>query len=269
MTPAHICAGTGLTRPTSAPGLGSPRCACAPLRRLVRVKNYRVANCATPRVATVPRCSYVDLFRCSQSEMMLAIHGAGMAIGGGARPLPHPRRGSPLPTFAQGLGLTPATAAPGQGLTPAHCRGTHANERSCAALGPDRLRHGRRFRVGVVRGGRQRQDRPARDSTWAHPVHICTGTGLTPSASAPRPGSPPATSASGPHLRRDWAHPATSAPGLGSPLPTSAPGLATGSSRCFMRVTCAALRCSARFRRHGCACVCVGGCLGVCACALH
>ncbi len=37
---------------------------------------------------------------------------------------------------------------------------------------------------------------------WAHPAHVCAGTGLTP-----------------PHLHRDWAHPATLAPGLSEPLP--------------------------------------------------
>jgi hypothetical protein len=34
----------------------------------------------------------------------------------------------------------------------------------------------------------------------AHSHHICTGTGLTPTTSAPGPGSLP------PHLHRDWAH---------------------------------------------------------------
>ena len=51
------------------------------------------------------------------------------------------------------------------------------------------------------------QPRPHWD--WAHPSHICSGTGFTP-----------------PALRRDWAPPPpTSAPGLGPPPPTSAPGL--------------------------------------------
>ena len=46
---------------------------------------------------------------------------------------------------------------------------------------------------------------------WAHPIHICTGTGFAPATSAHGLGSPPATYA----------------PGLGSPLlATSAPGLA-------------------------------------------
>jgi hypothetical protein len=58
---------------------------------------------------------------------------------------------------------------------------------------------------------------------WAHPCHICAGTGLTHATSAPGLGSAAATSAPGlgsaaatsapglgspmPHLRRDWAHP--------------------------------------------------------------
>ncbi len=53
---------------------------------------------------------------------------------------------------------------------------------------------------------------------WAHPAHICSGTGLTPHSSA----------LSLPHLHRDWgSSPPTSAPGPGSPRPpaTSAPGL--------------------------------------------
>jgi hypothetical protein len=56
-----------------------------------------------------------------------------------------------------------------------------------------------------------------RDWDWAHPAHICTGTGLTP-----------ATTCAG--TRRT---PATSAPGRGSPLPTSARGL--GSTRPHLR----------------------------------
>jgi hypothetical protein len=59
---------------------------------------------------------------------------------------------------------------------------------------------------------------------WAYPCHICTGTGLAPTTSAPELGSPR------PHLRRNWARPChvcvgtglaptTSAPELGSPRP--------------------------------------------------
>ena len=52
---------------------------------------------------------------------------------------------------------------------------------------------------------------------WAHPRHICTGTGLAPATSAPGlPGSPL------PHPCRDWARPGyISAPGLQihAPLP--------------------------------------------------
>jgi hypothetical protein len=36
---------------------------------------------------------------------------------------------------------------------------------------------------------------------WAHPCHICTGTGLASATPAQGLGSPQ------PHLRRDWAHP--------------------------------------------------------------
>ena len=62
---------------------------------------------------------------------------------------------------------------------------------------------------------------------WAHPCHIGPGTALTPSTSAPGPGSPL------PHRPRDWAHtyhigpgteltPATSAPGQGLCAATAA-----------------------------------------------
>ena len=124
--------------------------------------------------------------------------------------------------------------------------------------------HGAR-RTGSRRGGRRalrrrhgsqrRGPQPHLRRDWAHPIHICTGTGLAPPTSAAGLGSPhphllldwahPSTSAPGlgsphPHLRRDWAHPRpASAAGLGSPLPhlrrdwahliaTSAPGLAGG-----------------------------------------
>ena len=64
----------------------------------------------------------------------------------------------------------------------------------------------------------------ASTSSEERPCHICTGTGLTPSKSAPGPGSRL------PHLHRDRAHachictgtgltPAKSAPGPGSRLP--------------------------------------------------
>jgi hypothetical protein len=48
---------------------------------------------------------------------------------------------------------------------------------------------------------------------WAHPAHICAGTGLYPATSAPGPGLAPV-----PHPHQDWARPPTSAPGLGSIL---------------------------------------------------
>ncbi len=54
---------------------------------------------------------------------------------------------------------------------------------------------------------------------WAHPSHICTGTGPTPPTSAPGLG------ATRPHLRWDWAHPSHICAGTGSTPPTSAPGL--------------------------------------------
>jgi hypothetical protein len=53
---------------------------------------------------------------------------------------------------------------------------------------------------------------------WAHPRHICAGTGLSPATSAPGLGSPP------PHLRRDWALPCHICAGTGLTPATSAPG---------------------------------------------
>jgi hypothetical protein len=57
---------------------------------------------------------------------------------------------------------------------------------------------------------------PHRD--WAHAYHICTGTGLTPTTSAPGLGSPL------PHLHRDWAHrvPTARRPDVRRSLRTSA-----------------------------------------------
>jgi hypothetical protein len=77
---------------------------------------------------------------------------------------------------------------------------------------------------------------------WAHPCHICIGTGLTPARICAGTGLAPAHICAGTGLApahicagtglapahiciRDWAHPLpTSAPGRGSPLPTSASG---------------------------------------------
>jgi hypothetical protein len=61
--------------------------------------------------------------------------------------------------------------------------------------------------------------RPHLQRDWAHPSHICTGTGLTPPTSATGLGSPL------PHLQRDWAHPSHICTGTGLAPPTSAPGL--------------------------------------------
>jgi hypothetical protein len=46
---------------------------------------------------------------------------------------------------------------------------------------------------------------------WAHPCHICAGTGLATATSAPGPGSPL------PHLHRDRAHPCHICAGTGLP----------------------------------------------------
>ncbi len=51
--------------------------------------------------------------------------------------------------------------------------------------------------------------RPHLHQDWAHPAHICTGTGLTPPTSAPELGSPR------PHLHRDSARPAHICAGTG------------------------------------------------------
>jgi hypothetical protein len=58
-----------------------------------------------------------------------------------------------------------------------------------------------------------------RQQQKARPSHICTGTGLAPSTSAPGLGSPH------PHLHRDWARPTHICIGTGLTPPTSAPGL--------------------------------------------
>ncbi len=60
---------------------------------------------------------------------------------------------------------------------------------------------------------------------WAHPCHICTGTGLTPATSAPGLRSPL------PHLRQDCAHPCHICARTALTPATSAPGLGPGSGR--------------------------------------
>ncbi len=62
------------------------------------------------------------------------------------------------------------------------------------------------------------EPRPHLHRDWAHPAHICTGTGRSPFTSAPAPGPPL------PDLRRDWAHPAHICTGTGPTPPASAPG---------------------------------------------
>ena len=52
---------------------------------------------------------------------------------------------------------------------------------------------------------------------WAHPSHICAGTGLTAATSAPRLSSPL------PHLHRDWARPSHICTATGLTPATSAP----------------------------------------------
>ena len=59
----------------------------------------------------------------------------------------------------------------------------------------------------AVRGRLAPGGRPHLRRDWAHPCHICAGTGRPPLPTRAGLGSPP------PLLRRDWAHPATSAPG--------------------------------------------------------
>jgi hypothetical protein len=60
--------------------------------------------------------------------------------------------------------------------------------------------------------------RPHLRRDWAHPAHICAGTGLTPPTSAPGLGPPRS------HLRRDWAaaHPAHICAGTGLTPPNAA-----------------------------------------------
>jgi hypothetical protein len=60
---------------------------------------------------------------------------------------------------------------------------------------------------------------------WAHPCHICTGTGLAPATSALGLGSPL------PHLHWDWAHPRHICARTGLTPATSAPGPGLDSPR--------------------------------------
>ncbi len=72
-----------------------------------------------------------------------------------------------------------------------------------------------------MRSTLDRTERPTGEETrryphlhkdWAHPRHICIGTGLTLATSAPGLGSP------SPQLRRDWAHPSRPQVTVGAPF---------------------------------------------------
>ena len=70
---------------------------------------------------------------------------------------------------------------------------------------------------------------------WAHPCHICTGTGLAAATSATEQGSPMTTSPPGsvsplPHLHREWAHPYHICTGIGLTAATSAHGSSPATS---------------------------------------
>ena len=69
---------------------------------------------------------------------------------------------------------------------------------------------------------------PQRLRDWAHPCHVCSGTGLTAATSAPGLGSP----LPHPRRRRDWAHPSHICTGTGLTPPTSAPGRVPCGATC-------------------------------------
>ncbi len=94
-------------------------------------------------------------------------------------------------TSATGLGSPCTTSAPGLGLPLPHLH---------RGLGSP-LPHLHRGLGSPL---------PHLHRDWAHPCHICTGTGLTPATSAPESGSPL------PHRQRDWAHPCQLCPGTRS-----------------------------------------------------
>ncbi len=76
---------------------------------------------------------------------------------------------------------------------------------------------------------------PHLHQNWAHPCHICTGTGLAAATSAAEQGSPMTTSPPGsgsplPHLHREWAHPGHICTGIGLTAPTSAHGSSPATS---------------------------------------
>ena len=117
-----------------------------------------------------------------------------------------------------------ATSAPGLGLSLPHLHRDWAHPRHiCAGTahalqvrrGPRRRapQHTHVHRGPGRRGGRGYRVRRGLQRDWAHPAHICAGTGLTPPTSAPGLGAPR------PHLRRDWAHLSHVGTGTGLGLP--------------------------------------------------
>jgi hypothetical protein len=104
--PCHICAGTGLTPATSAPGLGS---SLPHLRRDWAHSCHICTGTGLTPAASAPGLG---------SPPATSLHPPGLAS-----PLPHLRRDwahlghIPAPT---GSGLTPAASVPGLGTDPAH-----------------------------------------------------------------------------------------------------------------------------------------------------
>ncbi len=73
----------------------------------------------------------------------------------------------------------------------------------CSRVFPRTAAHtaGRRARCDPTSAPRLGSPLPHLRRDWAHPCHICAGTGLTPATSAPGLGSPLS------HPHREWAHP--------------------------------------------------------------
>jgi hypothetical protein len=86
----------------------------------------------------------------------------------------------------------------------------------CAPSRRPSVLHGGLSAVASTAVPRQGSPLPHLHRDWAHPYHICTRIGLTPTTSAPGLGSPL------PHLHRDWAHPCHICTGTGLPPTTSA-----------------------------------------------
>ena len=114
--------------------------------------------------------------------------------------------GRPFLSLAELRRHLPALLPP-RSLGRAHSPGHWQDDTAASFDGTDG--DGRRTRTGATSASGLGSAAPHLRRGWAHPAHICAGTGLAPPTSAPGLGSPHR------HLHRDWAHTAHICTGTG------------------------------------------------------